>query len=300
MEPDISVVIPTYNEDKNIATCLELLDLQMKSSDEVIIVDGGSTDDTRQIAEDLGATVYVAEDAGIGLSRHIGVTQANNEVIATTDADARPPENWIPKIREHFANDPELSVLWGSIEDLGGKPIRDLTGKFSTLAGGASGNNTAYRKEHYIDITDGYPDMDYAEDAFIIYKLALAGKAVRDKDLIMVMDMERLRYQTIPIVTTSIGLLTAGMIGDGKYADAAKGASLGLVLTEFLYEEASGTPLHHDEVGMAVVGASISQGSPFLAGVGTGLIGHHAVTEGISTLPTVLHRETDVVVGGNT
>jgi len=296
---NISVIIPTLNESENIGECISIINNQINSNDEVMVVDGGSTDGTKEIARDLGAVVIEGVDIGIGLSRHIGVTEAKGDIIATTDADARPPDDWISTIRTHFEEDEELSVLWGSVEDRNGVPIRDMTGKFSTLTGGASGNNTAFRRQHYIDNTTGYPDVDYAEDAIIIYKLALRGKAIRDESMVMTMDMDRTRYQTVPIVVGSAGLLSLGLIYDSEYSSFLTGSAIGLAGTELIYETATDSPMHHDEFGiiLSVLGSLRDSGT--LTGVGAGLFTHHLVTEGLSMVPTILHRETDKIFQEN-
>lgn len=193
--------------------------------------------------------------------------------------------------------DDDLTVLWGNIEDKNGVPIRNLIGKFSTLVGGASGNNTAYRKSDYMELEDVYPDINFSEDFVAIARLALHGKAVRDNGLVMVMDMDRERYQKKPMLGAGALLLTAGYITGGKVGDIAKGTGIGLAATELTYEDATGTPFHHDQVGAGLVAFGNSKGSNLLVGTGSGLIAHHTLTEGLSALPTALQAGTDVVIG---
>ena len=81
----VSVVIPTLNEAPRIAEAVA--DLSWAS--EVIVVDGGSTDDTAAIAERAGARVLVARDATIAEQRNAGIEAAANQWVLALDADER-------------------------------------------------------------------------------------------------------------------------------------------------------------------------------------------------------------------
>jgi len=79
----ISVVIPTKNEERNLATVLRELP---KSVDEIIIVDGHSTDDTVKIAKRYGAKILY-ENVGKGFALRKGMEAARGDIIITMDAD---------------------------------------------------------------------------------------------------------------------------------------------------------------------------------------------------------------------
>jgi len=291
-----SIVIPTLNEADNLPECLQNLLPQTADWDEVIVVDGGSDDGTDEIALDAGCKLIEAPDTSIGTARNIGTTESTNPIVASIDADSLPPVGWLDKIKTHFNNDPDLSVLWGSIVDSNGVPMRNMVGKFSTILGGASGNNTAFRRAHFDELEFQYPDISFLEDVAIIYRLAQNGKAKRDKSLVMMMDMDRKRYQTIPVLGMGAATALASRRLDGKWANIAKGASAGMVGTEMTYENATGTPLHHDQIGAALTALSKKMDDDLadeLLGAGVGMILHHDMTEGISALPTQLQQHTE-------
>lgn len=314
---NISVVIPTLNEEDNLPSCLKALLRQKQEGDEIIVVDGGSTDSTIDItkkAAEVDDNVRIFEpdgDYGVGLGegRHIGTLKANHEVVAQTDADAIPPDGWLEQIRHHFMEDDKLSVLWGNIEDRNGVPIRNMTGKFWSLMGGVSGNNTSYRREHYMEMTEGYPDVDFAEDVILIGKLAWEGKAKRDPALVMRMNMDRKRYQTGPILGWGGASMLTGAYLGGTPGMLLGGVGAGLAGTEMVYEpiaqsmevpksEVERQTPHHDAVGMAALGAGGAIGGPVgvaITGVGAGVMGHHWLTEGISASPTGLEQASEVV-----
>lgn len=81
----ISLVIPTRNEEARIAGLVASLDW----CDDVIVVDAGSTDRTRELAAAAGARVLVVEGRTIGAQRNAGIEAARHEWILTIDADER-------------------------------------------------------------------------------------------------------------------------------------------------------------------------------------------------------------------
>jgi len=84
----LSVTICTLNEEINIAACLDAVTKQKPF--EVIVVDGGSDDKTREIAQSLGAFVINAGRKGLAHQRKVGVDKATQRYTALIDADHRP------------------------------------------------------------------------------------------------------------------------------------------------------------------------------------------------------------------
>lgn len=79
----ISAVIITKNEQANIGRCLESL----KWVDEIIVVDSGSEDDTRELAWEAGATVFEIDWEGFGPAKRYGVDRCAGPWILSVDAD---------------------------------------------------------------------------------------------------------------------------------------------------------------------------------------------------------------------
>lgn len=89
MTVEISVVIPALNEEKYIGTTLEGLRKQTFTNFETIVVDGGSTDRTREIAE-RHARVIVLRKRGTGRARNLGAASAKGRILLFLDADTLP------------------------------------------------------------------------------------------------------------------------------------------------------------------------------------------------------------------
>lgn len=82
----LSVIIITQDEEQNIGPCLESIGF----ADEVVVLDGGSTDKTREIAAEMGAKVHVASDwQGFGIQKNRVLALAQEDWVLSLDADER-------------------------------------------------------------------------------------------------------------------------------------------------------------------------------------------------------------------
>jgi len=318
---NVSVVIPAKNEEGSIQTCLESLTSQTSVGDEIIVLDNGSTDSTAEIAESFGVTVIDAPDSrfegshyrGLAQLRQFGAEQASNAIVATTDADTCPPDDWVEGIKTHFEEDDDLSVLWGVVTDTNGVPVRNLTGKYLTFIGGVSGANTAFRRRDFQELKMGYTGWPMFEDVALITRLARNGKAVHDTEMVMRTDLDKSRYQTIPIVAAGVAAAAGGAFVGGSTGAAIGGAGVGFAGSELFgeklddlrsqFRERAGipmelTPLHHDQIGLTMIVAGAIAGGTAglgLVGGGAGVVAHHVLTEGVSALPSPLMKNTKSV-----
>jgi glycosyltransferase involved in cell wall biosynthesis len=83
--PNLSAIVIAKNEGNNIAPCLDSLAF----CDERIIVDGGSSDDTRLLAERKGARVVSHEWTGFGPQKNFALSLAQGDWVLSIDADER-------------------------------------------------------------------------------------------------------------------------------------------------------------------------------------------------------------------
>lgn len=98
---DISVIIPTYNDEKDLNDCLSSLAKQSKDF-EIIVVDGHSIDKTVEIAEQHGAKVVYEDHGTRGGACNVGAEESSGDIIVFTDADATFPPDWLEKIEKKF------------------------------------------------------------------------------------------------------------------------------------------------------------------------------------------------------
>lgn len=105
----ISVVIPAYNEEKHIGSCLESLMNQTRIPDEIIVVDNNSTDRTAKIVKKYKSVKYMIEKKqGIIPTRNTGFDAACGDIIARCDADTIIPRNFVEDLVKDFKKDPKI------------------------------------------------------------------------------------------------------------------------------------------------------------------------------------------------
>jgi glycosyltransferase involved in cell wall biosynthesis len=96
----VSFVIPALNEEKAIKTVLrEIPTKKLKSmgyETEILVVDNGSTDNTKSLAHKNGATVFVQPVRGYGNAYKAGFANATGDIIVTGDADCTYPFSDVP------------------------------------------------------------------------------------------------------------------------------------------------------------------------------------------------------------
>lgn len=104
---ELSVVIPCYNEESNIQTCIQkaLNSFKILNIDgEVIVVDNNSTDNSAQKALEAGAKVVFCKDMGYGNALRCGFKNASGRLIIMADGDDSYDFNEIPKFYNAMAN----------------------------------------------------------------------------------------------------------------------------------------------------------------------------------------------------
>lgn len=157
--PLISVVIPAFNEERLIRNCLDQIKKQSFSNFELIVVDNNSTDATATIAKEYGAKVIFEKKRGNTFALNTGMLNADCEIIAVTDADTKPDENWLKEIAKIFS-DQNVSAMTGSAQvDIKSPLLRSFCGamydvfikiNFMLQKPHLSGFNLAVRKRDFI------------------------------------------------------------------------------------------------------------------------------------------------------
>ena len=101
----LSIIIPTYNEATTLATLLAYLRQPTagESAPEIIVVDGGSTDATRTLAQQAGATVLLAPRKGRAAQMNYGARHAQGTLLYFLHADSLPPPGFGHDLRQAVA-----------------------------------------------------------------------------------------------------------------------------------------------------------------------------------------------------
>lgn len=112
MSPVISIVIPAYNAEKTLGTCLDSLEKQSIAREEyeIIVVDDGSDDSTSRTASAYNALVIRQAHRGPGAARNNGARVARGDILLFTDADCVPTPDWVERMLECFAEPDVVGV----------------------------------------------------------------------------------------------------------------------------------------------------------------------------------------------
>jgi len=94
-KPKVTIIVPTLNEAKSLPFLLPRL---WEYGDEVLVVDGHSTDGTRDVAEQLGARVILDHGKGKGDAIRTGISEAQGDILVFIDADCSHDPADIPKL----------------------------------------------------------------------------------------------------------------------------------------------------------------------------------------------------------
>ncbi|RLE48909.1 MAG: glycosyltransferase family 2 protein [Candidatus Methanomethylicota archaeon] len=201
MKIKATVVIPTYNEEKFIERCLKSLCSQTvsRSEYEIIVVDGYSTDKTREIAAKYADKVIYQVSKGVGGARNDGAKEAKGEILVFTDADVIFPRDWLEKILSYFEKANDVIAVCGPDEPLerSGKLVTfyKLVNSFSKLLHrmgivGTRGTNTAVRRDVFFKI-GGYTDYPLCDDVELGLRLRKLGKVVYSDEVKVLMSARR-------------------------------------------------------------------------------------------------------------
>ena len=103
-----SIIIPTLNEGEYLARSLRHLTILVPSAKEIIVVDGGSTDNTVSLAQQAGATVIHSSQPGRSRQMNLGAEQASGDILCFLHGDTLVPDDLIAVITATLA-DPKVA-----------------------------------------------------------------------------------------------------------------------------------------------------------------------------------------------
>ncbi|QGA83738.1 Glycosyl transferase family 2 [Halomicrobium sp. LC1Hm] len=171
-EPELSVVVVTYNEAARIADCLDAVFAACRgvASFEVLVVDSNSTDGTVAIADDYDATVLRIPDDALttpGAGRYVGTQWARGDAVLFVDGDVVLTQgDWLAEARETLASDPSVAGVDGHLNE---RRTEEPT-SVDYLHGVA-----LYDREALAEVGGFHPFLTAWEDVDLGFQLTLAG-----------------------------------------------------------------------------------------------------------------------------
>lgn len=111
MKIKLSVVLATYNEERNIDRCLDSV---RQLADEIIIVDGRSDDDTVKIAKKYGARIILVNNnpTHFHVQKKMAIDAAKGEWVLQLDADECLTPTLVSEIEYHINHKTEFNGFW--------------------------------------------------------------------------------------------------------------------------------------------------------------------------------------------
>jgi glycosyltransferase involved in cell wall biosynthesis len=96
--PLISIIIPIFNEEKYLGSCLKSLEEQTYKNLEIIVVDDGSTDKSLKIAKKFDVKILKQKHQGPGAARNLGAKIAKGSILVFVDADMKYDKRYVEKL----------------------------------------------------------------------------------------------------------------------------------------------------------------------------------------------------------
>ncbi len=154
--PFISIVVGIRNEERYIEECIEsLLRLDYpQNSYEIIIVDGMSTDKTRELVEKYPVRLILNERKNVAAARNLGVDNSRGDFVAFTDGDCKADPLWLKTLVNEMKNAPDDVACVGGpnlifdTDPIFGRVVGYAQETF--LGSGGSAQSTNSTKKHYV------------------------------------------------------------------------------------------------------------------------------------------------------
>ncbi len=189
--PKVSVIIPTYNEEGDIEKCLDTLLKQSYKNLEIIIVDDGSTDKTRDIVKKFikknnKIALIEGEHKGPGFSRNLGAGKSKGKILIFVDADMYFIKDFVKNLirpilkgqaigtepgNQRASNPDKIwSKCWGNYIVKEGINYKEGYGEVFR----------AILKKEFVKMGGFDPSLGYADDLTFYYKFGKKSKLAND------------------------------------------------------------------------------------------------------------------------
>jgi mycofactocin glycosyltransferase len=186
--PSVSIIIPVKNRSQDLRDCLKSLQTLEYPLEklETIVVDDGSTDDTRKIIESFPVRgIYFDKTRGASACRNKGALEAKGDLLAFIDSDCMADPTWLKELVQYFCDD-KVGIVGGYVASYYYKTQVDRYESVSSslnmggrLIKGLNNASTAYvptcnnivRKKAFISVDGFAEELTVGEDVDLCWRL---------------------------------------------------------------------------------------------------------------------------------
>ena len=235
-KPLVSFCIPTLNDASTIRKCLSRIKSQTYDNLEIVIVDGGSSDGTVEIAREFTDDIYF-DDAPLGGAREKSIEESDGSILALFDADVYiPDEYWLQRNLNYFNYSNIVSTVWPkAIAPPGSSNIAQLYSDHSQaifqhrISDGSAvvgGGNSLFLRSAVQDVGGFNENVHWGEDFELGIKLKDAGYQVVQVDSVLYHDTMRTWQE----------FLSTQITGSRSFSDSGF-ENFGISTVDILYEQ---------------------------------------------------------------
>ena len=173
----ISIIIPVLNEAKIIQKTL--LNVENQAEVEIIVLDGGSRDNTVELAQQMGVKVFTSPSVGRANQMNFGANLAQGEILLFLHADTLLPKDYPTIVRQTLAQPQTIAGAFSLKIDGKEKGLRliemlvNLRSHFFSLP---YGDQAIFLKTSVFQQIGGFPNLPIMEDFELILRLRKQGK----------------------------------------------------------------------------------------------------------------------------
>ena len=174
----ISVVVPTLDEASSLAQTL--IAARRSGAGEIVVVDGGSRDATREVAAPLADAVVVAA-RGRAAQMNAGAAAARGDVLLFLHADTRLPDGFADAVAQALAPPDVVGGFFAVELDAPGwryRMIGRLISARSRRTGGATGDQAIFVRRDVFEALGGFASLPLMEDLELMRRLKRRGRLV--------------------------------------------------------------------------------------------------------------------------